>query len=121
MSFFECPYCKKGISSYLTFSYHALSGKKECGHCLGGIKLNFTRFLSVYMVGIPLFIVLLLFLYILNKHFNNLLLNIFIIVFIGNGLFYWIIQLLAKHFNYRMFSPIDDVDEHNKKLPSYLK
>lgn len=83
--------------------------------------MNLSKFISVYMLGIPLFILLLLLMYFLTDRLNSKFWMFFIAVLAGNYIFYLMIQFLAKHFNYRLYLPVDDIDEHMKKLPSYLK
>jgi len=96
MSYFECPYCKKEASSFLTFGYAVLSGKKECPHCLGRIKANYLNFILIYLFGIPLLITLLFLLYLFSRYYESPFLFLLIIFIVGNFSFYVMIQCLAK-------------------------
>ena len=122
MRYEECPYCKKISVSYWSLGNAAFLFKtdKKCPHCFGRIKINLKSYFLTLLLA---FVWLILFL-VVGYFFKNAIDNVGIILLLFillHILIYSQVALLSKYWNFRMLLPKDDVNEHVKNLPSYLK
>ena len=118
----ECPYCKKPAASFWWFgnTAYVFNKNKKCPNCLGRIRIGLA---SYFWISLIAFINVIIFL-ILNYNFRYEMKNLglFILLFVGvYGLIYLQVVICSKYCNLRLFLPKDNVVEHMKNLPSYLK
>ena len=127
MYYYECPYCKRTAASYWSLGNPAflLNTDKKCPHCFGRLRIRIDSYLLMYPVAV---ISLIIFLvggsigsyFILNK--MNLNLGIIVLLFICSQVFTnFLISLFSKYWNLRLLLPKDNVAEHIRNLPSYLR
>ena len=122
MKFEECRYCKRIAASYWSLGNAAFlfNDDKKCPHCFGRIKLDSKSYLAVLLIAFVWLILFLIVGYIFKDKVNGvgIVLLLFILLQI---LIYCQIALTSRYWSLRLFSPKDDVREHMKNMPSYLK
>ena len=122
MRYEECPYCKRISASYWRLGNAAFffNTDKKCPHCFGRLKLNLKSYLSIYMLAVFWLVLF----FVVGYFFQDAIGNygiIFLLFILLHILIYCNVALLSKFWCFRMLSPKDDVNEHMRNLPTYLK
>ena len=119
MRFFECPYCKRIVTSILSLGNAAyiLNTNKKCPHCFGRIRINLKSYMLSLLVVILSFVIVIV---LTHTFINNI--GILLLLFIFSYIVSIVqITIYSKYLKFRLFLPKDNVEEHMKNLPSYLK
>ncbi len=122
MKYEECPYCNRISASYWSLGNAAFlfNTDKKCPHCFGRIRIDLKSYLIVFLTALVWLILFLIVGYIFKDKINNV--GIYLLFFILlHVIIDFQVALFSRYWNLKMFLPKDDVTEHMKDLPSYLK
>lgn len=121
MKYCECPYCKRAVASFWSLgnTAYVFNTQKKCPHCMGRIKMNLRSYLLTIPIGGFSFIIVFAISYFILKDISTVV--FFLLFAFVYSVFFIQIIVYSYYFCFRLFLPKDDVGEHMKKVPSYLR